>query len=538
MQRLVARLVLLSAVAAIPAGVLAAPLACRPNSNPACHPGFPVEFSGPGIPADVGFVQFSSPVVARLGVVGDSLQDIIVGTTGGYVIAYHANGTFLWARRTGGVAIQSKPAVADIDGDGRLEVVVTAGSPSGNGGGMYVLRRDGSLKCSHELPATTQGFYGSPAVGRLDRTRPTQMQIVVGGFDHSIRAFHADCSEWWKKGVADDVIDTVWSSAALFDLDRDGQLDVIIGQDSGQGTLPNGMQVGGQLRAFRGNGVGELPGFPKKLQDVIYSSPAIGDIPGYGRPAIATGYGHCWDMPGCAPHGNWHVVTDEAVYAWSASGAPLPGWPYATPGEASRTNSPALADLDGDGTLETIIGTLDKATSPAVDEFGNVHVIRSNGTPFPGWPQKTWIARTCSTNVQWLDFAASPIVADITGDGIPEIIAVAADYVMVWDRNGNQLHRIAPDVCAGSPNPAHFQMQAWSAIHSTPTVADLYGDGRISLVVGSRSTSGLGALYVWTFAGTSATLANLPWPEFRHDARNTGVHRGEVIFRNGFQTSG
>ena len=36
------------------------------------------------------------------------------------------------------------------------------------------------------------------------------------------------------------------------------QIDVIIGQDSGQGTLTNGRQVGGQVRAFRGTGVGEL----------------------------------------------------------------------------------------------------------------------------------------------------------------------------------------------------------------------------------------------------------------------------------------
>lgn len=511
-------------------------IACRPNSNPACLAPYPIEFSGGGIPSDIGIVQFSSPAVARLGLINDAEQDIVVGTTGGYVIAYHADGTLLWWHKTGNVAVQSKPAIADIDGDGKPEIVVGAGDTNALGGGVYVLHNDGTLKCAFATSSSAAGVYSSPALGRLDNTRPNEMQIVFGSFDQHIRALHADCSLWWIKGIADDVIDTVWSSPALYDLDGDGQLDVLIGQDSGHGTLPNGVQVGGQVRAFRGNGVGELPGFPKKLEDVVYSSPAIGDISGTGKPAIAVGYGHCWDLPGCAPGGAWHTDTDEAVYAWNASGANLAAaWPYPTPGEASRTDSPALADLDGDGKLETIIGTLNKATPPAVDQYGNMLVIRSDGTAYPGWPQQTWIAFTCSANVQWLDAYASPIAVDINGDGFPEILAVAAVYVMVWDRSGNLLSRVAPGVCGSGTPASYYQMQSWYAIQSTPTAADLFGDGKIELVVASANGAGnLGALYVWQFANSSASMKSMPWPQFRHDALNTGVYRGDEIFKNGF----
>src|SRR5690606_2788190 len=78
----------------------ATPIACMPNSNPPCMTPFPIEFSGTGIPSDIGIVRFSSPAVVRLGLVADNIKDIIVGTTTGYVVAYHGDGTFLWARKT------------------------------------------------------------------------------------------------------------------------------------------------------------------------------------------------------------------------------------------------------------------------------------------------------------------------------------------------------------------------------------------------------------------------------------------------------
>ena len=51
---------------------IAAQIACPVNTNPACAPGFPVEFAGPGVPSDIGYVQFSSPAIARLGLVADT----------------------------------------------------------------------------------------------------------------------------------------------------------------------------------------------------------------------------------------------------------------------------------------------------------------------------------------------------------------------------------------------------------------------------------------------------------------------------------
>jgi hypothetical protein len=516
-------------------------VACPVNANPGCLPGFPVEFSGPGIPADVGYVRFSSPAVTHLGLVNDAMADIVVGTTGGYVVAYHADGTFLWATKTGDISVDSKPAIADIDGDGKLEIVVGAGDASKVGGGVYVLRHDGTLKCSFTALDTAPldgGVYSSPALARLDNTRPTEMQIVFGSWDAHVRALHADCSLWWVKGVSDGVIDTVWSSPAIYDLDGDGQLDVIIGQDSGIGNIPGtSTQIGGMVRAFRGNGVGELPGFPIALDDVIWSSPAIGDLLGTGHPAIAVGKGRCWDVPACAPGGNTHSVTD-VVYGWNAGGTALSGWPYATPNQAAHSASPALADLDGDGKLETIISGIIKADNTGGnDRDAYMQVIRSDGTAYPGWPRQPFVTYSCTSNVHWLTAFGSPIVVDLNGDGKLEIIGAGGRDLVVWDRNGNQLTRMAPGACAGPPDPSLYQLQAIAGINSTPTAADLVGDGHIELIVGSAGpypSSSPGGLTAWQFPNSVAIPDNMPWPQFRANALNTGVYTPDLIFKNGF----
>ena len=108
--------------------------------------------------------------------------------------------------------------------------------------------------------------------------------------------------------------------------------------------------------------------------------------------------------------------------------------------------------------------------------------------------------------------------------------------VSVWNGNGVQLSYTHADACFPSPNPSAYQLRTNSGIYSTPTAADLNGDGKIALVVGSSSTLGgpKGALFAWAFPNSSATLLNMPWPQFRHDARNTGVYQGDVIFKNGF----
>jgi hypothetical protein len=506
-------------------------LICPSRSNvgvpndPPCQTGFPSALTELGNDK----VFYSSPTIVDIN--GDGSPEIIFGTEGGRVVAVRSNGSLMWSYKTGTVPVYSKAAVADIDGDGQLEVVVGAGAGNVNGGGIYVISSTGQLKCSFTTlnPVHPQGMYSSPAVGRLDPTTPNKMQIAVASFDFKFRVLRDDCTVWWEKGVQEYVVDTIWSSPSIVDLDRDGSLDIVVGADSNfhqlQGiTLPDG----GLLRAMHGNGIGELAGFPRLYDDVIYSSPAIGDIRGIGEVAISIGSGRCWDLASCAVV---HPVTKQML-AVQSNGQDLPGWPVATPQESSRTASPALARFSGINGLVSIFNTLRND-----DVNGVVHAIAPNGSELSGWPLQPNIPADCAGNSLHWGTVASPVVANLLGDSEPEIILNAANEFVIWNRAGQQL-----TAATGCPIPAG-KLSLWSgsdSFYNSPAIGDIDGNGTLELVGAGTNSNVSGhsgsfvTVYAWTFPGSNSSPASLDWPMFRRDRFNSGVYVPDLIFRNGF----
>lgn len=496
-----------------------------PN-DPPCQAGFPSALTELGNDR----VMYSSPTIVDLD--GDGQPEIVFGTQGGKVVAVRRNGTLMWSHSTGNVPVHSKAAVADIDGDGQLEVIVGAGAGNVNGGGLYVLSSTGQRKCSFTNlnPVHPQGMYSSPAVGRLDPATPDKMQIVVASFDFRLRALRHDCSVWWEMGVYEYVVDTIWSSPSIVDLDRNGTLDIVLGADSNLHNLPGiTLPNGGMLRAIHGNGSGDLPGFPLMFDDVIYSSPAIGDILGNGQTAIAVGSGRCWDMPSCAVV---QPVTKQFL-AYTATGQPLPNWPRPTPAEASRTASPALAKFSGTTGLVSIINTMRND-----DVNGVVHAFRPNGSELPGWPVQPNIPADCAGNSLHYGTEASPVVANLLGDTDPEIILPSANEFVIWSKSGQQL-----TASTGCPIPAGSLNLSTNSdgFYNSAAVADLDGNGRLE-VIGAGTNSNVPGhsgsfitVYAWTFANSVADPRYMDWPMFRRDTVNSGVYRPEVIFSHGFE---
>lgn len=127
------------------------------------------------------------------------------------------------------------------------------------------------------------------------------------------------------------------------------------------------------------------------------------------------------------------------------------GWPKAIPyANVYPSNSPTLADLDGDGVKEVIV--------PGAD--GKLYVYRKDGSGFPGFPVGPFINSG--------DFYNSGVtVDDIDNDGKKEIITT-----------GNRVYIIRSD---GTPYPG-WPQPALPVYGTVPSIADLDGDGKKDMV--------------------------------------------------------
>ena len=218
-------LVLLLAAGFLPTAALSQ--ADRPNQVP----GFPVSL-------EAGSTIFLASM-ALADVSGDGIDDILIGTTDGKIHVYTGTGgtpAKLWSFDTGAVGINSRASVADVDADGFPEVVVgtaNLGAPVSHGG-LYVINHLGQLQCQFLTRDVEPGPGGNglrdhvlstPALADLDGNDGGALEISFGAFDRFVRAIHHDCSLFWEV----DVIDSIFSSAAIGDVNDDGQLDVVIG---------------------------------------------------------------------------------------------------------------------------------------------------------------------------------------------------------------------------------------------------------------------------------------------------------------------
>lgn len=325
-------------------------------------------------------------------------------------------------------AIYASPALADLNGDRKLDAVFGAADQR-----VYAVRGNGRLVPGWPVLARDEGAGGdvakilsSPAIGDLDGDRRPDVVEGTGEAYGSTPSMSGRVYAWnargerlpgWPvapPGVAVDSIPLagqgVPMSPVLADVDGDGRDEVAAAAFTGEPELYRG--DGSRVRAMTvaGRGAGSPAAAPSAL--ALGANALFGRMRPDGPLRL---FGGMVDSRLAAAQSAPATRLDfeHLMGGWdAASGAWLDAWPRPVEGW-TIVSGPALADVDGDGGAELLAGS-----------SGNVlHAFREDGSEAPGWPKDVG---------GWL--LAAPAVGDIDGDRRLEVVAVTRDgWLYAWD---------------------------------------------------------------------------------------------------------
>jgi hypothetical protein len=434
-----------------------------------------------------GWNRSSSPVIADVN--GDGVPEVVVGHEDGYVRVVDADGHALpgWPRPaimagSSPTAIDGSPAIGDLNHNGGRQIVVGVGSvfqPNRNGG-VIVFRSDGSIACRF-------------------RTQ--------------------DAFNQWSGGPPDGYSDGVFSTPAIGDVNGDGYPDIVFGSwDHNVHAIDRSCH--------------EISGFPYLVGDTVWSSPALYDVDHDGRmeifvgndylgdaafsggvfhsldwqngvvrqlwtrritdviqssPAIAdiNGDGRLEAVVGAGDY--FHRSDGRRVFAWDlATGATVAGWPVLTGGVTF--SSPALGDLDGDARADVVIGSHD----------GVLQAYKGNGG-------RLWSVNLPFNNGPGHTITAAPIIADMNGDGHNDV-GVGNDFgfYIVDGRDGHVLSR----------------RNSWKAYEAAGAFGDFGAKGWRLVVSGFDTPNHTSTLAAYPMPAPGITP---PWPMFHRTVTHLGA---------------
>lgn len=421
--------------------------------------------------------------------------------------------------RTGWYA---SPAVADLDGDGKPEVVWTDYRI------VVVNGEDGSNAWVVDNPG---GGRGWPGVVVADVDRDGSLEVVTahsGGWVTVVQANGAVESGWPRQPTPGNEL----RSLAVSDVDGNGDLEMLVCSTRSDnqwflyehtGAVRAGWPVhspdsdtnGYAAGCFNENvGLADLEGDGRAEMigpnDTHY-------VVGYredGTPLRAnalfgkiSGQNKVWARVGF----HYDQAVDLRGYANCAAGQPP-----LEPRPNFADSAPSFADLDGDGVLEILVvgNQYDCRTDPYTSLFHSPYVLRADRTRWAGggydWtnlPVPDASAGPLSEDYDLIETVMpNPVVADLDGNGVPEILYSSYDgrmhaYWLDRTEHGNW------------PYAVKKSGENFIRFGSEPVVVDLDADGKAEVIFTTwtqKGSNAAGQLVILGWDGSLLSGVNLP----------------------------
>jgi MYXO-CTERM domain-containing protein len=542
-----------------------------------------------GFPIYLGDSGEGSPKMADLD--GDGVRELLYATAGGVLHAYKIGATgpvelpgfpFLAAPEDGllspaptpatpvylgghGYATMGvdpnlgrepfvvSPAIADLDGDGKPDIVLSTWS-----GTLYVIGNDGKLKpgwpkrlpqvpsCTHdasqpkvdpcmdEQTRIARGSYAAPVLADLDKDG--KLDIIEAAFDGNIYAFHADGTpvDGWPVTIhytgklsAEPQRNRILTTPAVADFNGDGIPDLLVGSNE---RLGGGGQAGA-VYIVDGRGTKApslyLPNWPITMTSFELFPLVAEGVPNSGVIATFDGKPHAVMHgnaslpmilpadPGLQPQlsvipPNAIPQRDDPFNMGQILKGVDPASIFGSYSKASQPNTmlplfaqPSLGDVDQDGVPDIVTsgGSLNLAIN--LQASGGGTGVKGDSL-LAIWSGKTGAMLPASPMViEDFTFFNSQAIVDLNGDDYPEVITGSGGYfVHAFDGCGRE--------------PAGWPKFTGHWIISTPAVGDLDGDHKLEVALGTRD----GWLYAWHTEGKDDGVVE--WESFHHDNLNSG----------------
>lgn len=382
-----------------------------------------------GWPQDAFGYLYGGPNFGDIDPFYPGLEIVATGQDAG-IYMWHSDGTPITGANgrvldLGESKIWSSPAVGDVNGDGRVEVVF--GLPRGSDN-LYVVGYDNLSDSVVILPGwpvdlESGGLVSSPVLADIDEDGDLEIFAMAAG-PARLYVFHHDgVGVFDSTGILKCFNGVSFGTPAIGDLNNDGDLEIIaLG-----GDIFDSLFVWDRY----GNYVAPFPVEIGQNDNVKYSV-IIGDVLGDQCREICFYIG--------SPSNVLVLVDVNGNIIWQRQFI-----------SAYIDMSPAMGDMNGDGAPEIEFGYHDglNAGVLVLDSLGNV----PSGFPVLGHD------------------AFVPIVADITGNGQFELICGSTEWnVHAYDFHG-----------AGVPG---FPIKLGMTVGNSQAIHDIDMDGDLELMVG------------------------------------------------------
>jgi FG-GAP-like repeat/FG-GAP repeat len=411
----------------------------------------------------------------------------------------------------------ASPAVADLDGDGKPEVIW-------GGYDLFALNgENGSVQWT--APNSSRIW---PGIAVADLTGDGSLEIIVGRGSDQLTVYNSAGGPLWTRNpFGSGEVRTL----AVDDLEQDGQLEIVVGRGSGGDTK--------QVSVYEPNG-SVRPGWPARRDGepgygwgMYNENVTVADLNGDGLKEVFAptdthyitaldrngnqlpanpiyGAGKVWSQVGV------HVLQEIDLQGYADCGDSPPA-PLARRLRPNFANAaPAVADMDGNGTLELIVPG-DVYDCDAGDPDGDMYylpwILKLDRTRWSGSGFDWTVLPAPSPNSGPLsqdynvieNSVTNAVLADLDGDGRKEILYPSYD---------GQMHAYWLDKTEHGNWP--FKVPG-SGIRfaSEPVVADLDNDGKAEVIFTSwpEKHNGLvGQLHILDYQGNQLYAVNLPAP--------------------------